>query len=196
MRQRSKEELLNKIRIHQALKKDINRCNREQIAGNAAFWRASVEWVYVLWQQDRLNVTTLKKILEYAVNNYAELTEDRRKEIRQKMKGCNWVLKNTAKRKKCKNAIDQSWNDLEYFNTEVSVDFSLLVCEWLIDKKKYRPEQVDRACEEMLYIDAFPIEKIYEMRKLIYKHKNIWISLNEEDTEEWLDGDDIEMVVI
>lgn len=196
MKQRSKQELLKQIRIHQALKKDLSKCDREQLSGNVAFWRASVEWIYVLWKQEKMNVVSLQKMLEYTVNNYAELTEERRCEIREKMQECSWILKNRVVRKKCKNAIDQTWNDMEYFNTEVSVNFSLLVCEWLIDKKKYKPQQIDRACELLMLIDTYPVEKVYAMRQIIYKHKGIWIQLNEEDTEKWVDCEDVDLIAI
>ena len=196
MRQRSKNELLSALRTHRTLQRDINREKDKQLVSNAAFCRVSVEWTYVLWKQEKMRVDTLKKVLDYAVNNYASMTDDRREEIREKMKG-NWIFKNMAVRRKCKNAVDQSRNDLQFFNTQVSVDYSLLVVEWLIEQRKYTPEQIDIVCNAYLYVDTFPIEKVYTMRHLIYKYKNIWIELNPDDTKEWKEWDEeVEMIEI
>lgn len=135
-RQRSKAELLNSMRVYQAYKKDI--LSENSIAYKTVYFRMGVVWCVTLWKEEKFSTNELVKFQKYIKeNDVTNITEERRKEIQEKLnaKGVDWYLRNSVQQQKMKNDIDQVINDLEYYNTKASVDYSLLACEYLVDSK-------------------------------------------------------------
>lgn len=184
-RQRTKEELLKQYKFYKAVQKDSEKDEDSREAGGVSYWRTSVEWIYALWKTKRLRKNVLANIINYVNDNIDNMTEEKRQQIRSKMDFSNWILKNQVKKKKCKNIVEQNWNNFEYYNTEVCTDYSMLVVEWLIDNKQYGKTQIDDLLVVVAKIDKYPSETIFSMRDDIYKQKGIWLEFTKQDTEEY-----------
>ena len=186
-RQRTKEELIKQYRFYEATRKDAEREDDERAAGGVSYWRTSVEWMYALWITKKLRKNDLVKIINYVSENIEGMTEEKREKIRSKMDSCNWILKNIVKpNQKCKDIVGQNWSNFEYYNTEVSTDYSMLVVDWLIDNKGYGKNEIDDLLTIVSKIDKFQADTIYSMRSDIYKKKGIWLELTKQDTQEHL----------
>ena len=182
-RQRSKAELLNVLRTHQALKKEHEQgteLNRQLV-----YFRMGVEWSAVLWKEEKFSANEIAKFLQYIADNVTELTEQRREEIRGLLDDkVDWTLKNTVVMRKNRNAIDQEYNELEYYNTQVSVDYSLLACEYLINQKGYAKKRLDRVVGDVYFLDSLSTKEIWDMRQDLFDNKGIWIDLDGDEPPE------------
>ena len=176
-RQRSKAELLNVLRTHQALKKEQEQgteLNRQMV-----YFRMGVEWSAVLWKEEKFSANEIAKFLQYIADNVTELSEQRREEIRGLLDGkVEWTLKNTVVMRKNRSTIDQEYNELEYYNTQVSVDYSLLACEYLIKQKGYAKKRLDRVAGDVYFLDSLSAKEIWDMRQDLFDNKGIWIDLD------------------
>lgn len=184
-RQRSKAELLNSMRVYQAYKKDI--LSEDSIAYKTVYFRMGVVWCVTLWKEEKFSTNELVKFQKYIKeNDVTNITEERRKEIQEKLyaKGVDWYLRNSVQQQKMKNDIDQVINDLEYYNTKASVDYSLLACEYLIDYKGYGKKRLDRVIGDVYHLDNVKSSVICEMRKDLFDSKGIWIELTSGDFPE------------
>ena len=182
-RQRSKAELLNVLRTHQALKKEQEQgteLNRQMV-----YFRMGVEWSAVLWKEEKFSANEIAKFLQYIADNVTELSEQRREEIRGLLDGkVEWTLKNTVVMRKNRSAIDQEYNELEYYNTQVSVDYSLLACEYLIKQKGYAKKRLDRVVGDVYFLDSLSAKEIWNMRQDLFDNKGIWIDLDGDEPPE------------
>ena len=182
-RQRSKAELLNVLRTHQALKKEQEQgteLNRQMV-----YFRMGVEWSAVLWKEEKFSANEIAKFLQYIADNVTELSEQRREEIRGLLDDkVDWTLKNTVVMRKNRNAIDQEYNELEYYNTQVSVDYSLLACEYLIKQKGYAKKRLDRVVGDVYFLDSLSAKEIWDMRQDLFDNKGIWIDLDGDEPPE------------
>ena len=182
-RQRSKAELLNVLRTHQALKKEQEQgteLNRQMV-----YFRMGVEWSAVLWKEEKFSANEIAKFLQYIADNVTELSEQRREEIRGLLDGkVEWTLKNTVVMGKNRSAIDQEYNELEYYNTQVSVDYSLLACEYLIKQKGYAKKRLDRVVGDVYFLDSLSAKEIWDMRQDLFDNKGIWIDLDGDEPPE------------
>ena len=182
-RQRSKAELLNVLRTHQALKKEQEQgteLNRQMV-----YFRMGVEWSAVLWKEEKFSANEIAKFLQYIADNVTELSEQRREEIRGLLDGkVEWTLKNTVVMRKNRSAIDQEYNELEYYNTQVSVDYSLLACEYLIKQKGYAKKRLDRVVGDVYFLDSLSAKEIWDMRQDLFDNKGIWIDLDGDEPPE------------
>ena len=182
-RQRSKAELLNVLRTHQALKNEQEQgteLNRQMV-----YFRMGVEWSAVLWKEEKFSANEIAKFLQYIADNVTELSEQRREEIRGLLDGkVEWTLKNTVVMRKNRNAIDQEYNELEYYNTQVSVDYSLLACEYLIKQKGYAKKRLDRVVGDVYFLDSLSAKEIWDMRQDLFDNKGIWIDLDGDEPPE------------
>ena len=182
-RQRSKAELLNVLRTHQALKKEQEQgteLNRQMV-----YFRMGVEWSAVLWKEEKFSANEIAKFLQYIADNVTELSEQRREEIRGLLDGkVEWTLKNTVVMRKNRSAIDQEYNELEYYNTQVSVDYSLLACEHLIKQKGYAKKRLDRVVGDVYFLDSLSAKEIWDMRQDLFDNKGIWIDLDGDEPPE------------
>ena len=182
-RQRSKAELLNVLRTHQALKKEQEQgteLNRQMVS-----FRMGVEWSAVLWKEEKFSANEIAKFLQYIADNVTELSEQRREEIRGLLDGkVEWTLKNTVVMRKNRSAIDQEYNELKYYNTQVSVDYSLLACEYLIKQKGYAKKRLDRVVGDVYFLDSLSAKEIWDMRQDLFDNKGIWIDLDGDEPPE------------
>ena len=182
-RQRSKAELLNVLRTHQALKKEQEQgteLNRQMV-----YFRMGVEWSAVLWKEEKFSANEIAKFLQYIADNVTELSEQRREEIRGLLDGkVEWTLKNTVVMRKNRSAIDQEYNELEYYNTQVSVDYSMLACEYLIKQKGYAKKRLDRVVGDVYFLDSLSAKEIWDMRQDLFDNKGIWIDLDGDEPPE------------
>ena len=181
-RQRSKAELLHNMKTYAAMKKDAEQGT--SIQNNIAYWGMGVIWCATLWKEENFSTNELVKFLQYIKDNdVTELTEERREEIREAIgsKGVEWILKNTVTLQKKKNAVDQAINELTYHNTKVSVDYSLLACEYLIKHKGYAKKRLNRVIGDVYYLDGMPSEMIGQLRQELFDNKGIWIELGKDD---------------
>ena len=176
-RQRSKAELLNVLRTHQALKKEQEQgteLNRQMV-----YFRMGVEWSAVLWKEEKFSANEIAKFLQYIADNVTELSEQRREEIQGLLDGkVEWTLKNTVVMRKNRSIIDKEYNELEYYNTQVSVDYSLLACEYLIKQKGYAKKRLDRVVGDVYFLDSLSAKEIWDMRQDLFDNKGIWIDLD------------------
>lgn len=182
-RQRSKVELLNVLRTHQALKKEQEQgteLNRQMV-----YFRMGVEWSAVLWKEEKFSANEIAKFLQYIADNVTELSEQRREEIRGLLDGkVEWTLKNTVVIGKNRSVIDKEYNELKYYNTQVSVDYSLLACEYLIKQKGYAKKRLDRVVGDVYFLDSLSAKEIWDMRQDLFDNKGIWIDLDGEKPPE------------
>ena len=182
-RQRSKAELLNVLRTHQALKKEQEQgteLNRQMV-----YFRMGVEWSAVLWKEEKFSANEIAKFLQYIADNVTELSEQRREEIRGLLDGkVEWTLKNTGVMRKNRSIIDKEYNELEYYNTQVSVDYSLLACEYLIKQKGYAKKRLDRVVGDVYFLDSLSAKEIWDMRQDLFDNKGIWIDLDGDEPPE------------
>ena len=176
-RQRSKAELLNVLRTHQALKKEQEQgteLNRQMV-----YFRMGVEWSAVLWKEEKFSANEIAKFLQYIADNVTELSEQRREEIRGLLDGkVEWTLKNTVVMRKNRSVIDKEYNELKYYNTQVSVDYSLLACEYLIKQKGYATKRLNRVIGDVYFLDSLSAKEIWHMRQDLFDNKGIWIDLD------------------
>lgn len=173
------------MRTYAAMKKDVElgTC----IQNNVAYWTMGVVWCATLWKEENFSTNELVKFLQYIKDNdVTELTEEHREEIRSAIgsKGAEWILKNTVTLQKKKNAVDQALNELTYHNTKVSVDYSLLACEYLIKHKGYAKKRLNRVIGDVYYLDGMPSEMIGQLRQELFDNKGIWIELGKDDIPE------------
>lgn len=182
-RQRSKVELLNVLRTHQALKKEQEQgteLNRQMV-----YFRMGVEWSAVLWKEEKFSTNEIAKFLQYIADNVTELSEQRREEIRGLLDSkVEWTFKNTVVMMNNRSAIDQEYNELEYYNTQVSVDYSLLACEYLINQKGYAKKRLDRVVGDVYFLDSLSAKEIWNMRQDLFDNKGIWIDLDGDEAPE------------
>lgn len=183
-KQRSKSELLKSIHTYQALKKDWQQ--GKEINRKTAYWRMGVEWSTVLWKEEKFSTNSIAVFLQYIVDNdVTELPEKRRDEIRQMLGDrVEWTLKNTVTQEKKGSVIDQAVNELEFYNTKVCVDYSLLACEYLIKHKGYAKKRLDRVIGAVYYTDGLDASVIWAMRQELFESKGIWIDLDGEEPPE------------
>lgn len=184
-RQRTKDELLIALKTYNAVKRDEEL--KMGLCGNAAYWRAGVLWSVVLWKIYNFSAREISEALEHVMQEVTELSEDRREEIREKLDktNCEWILKNTVTLKNYKSNIDRVYNELEYYNTETSVNYSLLIAEYLMNEKGFRKKRLDRAFKNVFILDMEKTSTICDMQKDLFDHKGIWINLNDEDKVEF-----------
>lgn len=188
MKVRNKKELLQHILVYEAMKKDES--YGMNLRGNTAYWRLAVEWAITVWKVFNFNRTEISKLIAYVNdNNVIGLTEERRENIRLllKEKNVEWTLRNMAAertRTRTDNYVDLAVRQLEYHNTEVAVDYSLLAFEYLILRKKFDREKLDRCLSEIYYLDLLPSSNIWEMREELYNSKQIFIQLGKENPED------------
>lgn len=184
-KQRSKAELLNHMRTYAALKKEEQRGT--ELNKKVSYWRMGVEWSSVLWKEEKWSANEIAKLLEYVnTHDVTDLPEERREEIRDMLGDrVDWTLRNCVNQgRKCKNAVDQAINDLAYYNTKTSVDYSLLVCEYLITKKGYGKKRLNRVIGCVYYADAQEAEIVMWLRQDLYENKGIWIELDGDTPED------------
>lgn len=184
-RQRSKAELLLNMRTYAALKKDAQ--NEDSISGKTVYFRMGVVWCTTLWKEENFSTNELVKFQKYIKeNDVTNLTEERRKEIQEKLyaKGIDWYLRNGTQKQKKKNEVDQAINDLEYYNSKACVDYSLLACEYLMLEKGFGKKRLDRVIGNIYYLDNIKSVIICQMRKDLFDNKGIWIELTSGDFPE------------
>lgn len=184
-KQRSKAELLNHMRTYAALKKEEQRGT--ELNKKVSYWRMGVEWSSVLWKEEKWSANEIAKLLEYVnTHDVTDLPEERREEIRAILGDkVDWTLKNSVNQgRKCKNVVDQAINDLAYYNTKTSVDYSLLACEYLITKKGYGKKRLNRVIGCVYYADAQEAAIVMWLRQDLYENKGIWIELDGDTPED------------
>ena len=183
-RQRSKAELLLQMRAYQALKKDER--NGTGLSKKTVYWRMGVEWSVVLWKDENFSTNEIAKFLQYIVeHDVTELSEVRRQEIRELLNiKVDWTLRNSLHKKKERNAVDQAVHDLGMHNTQVSVDYSLLACEYLMTHKGYAKKRLDRVIGDVYYLDNQTADIIWQARQELYDKKGIWIELGNDEKPE------------
>lgn len=184
-RQRSKAELLNSMRVYQAYKKDIAR--DDSIAYKTVYFRMGVVWCVTLWKEEKFSTNELVKFQKYIKeNDVTNVSEERRKEIQDKLyaKGVDWYLSNGVQKQKKKHDIDQTINDLESFYAKVSVEYSLLACEYLMEHKGFGKKRLDRVIGNIYLLDNIKTAILCEMRKDLFDNKGIWIELTSGDYSE------------
>ena len=184
-KQRSKAELLNHMRTYAALKKEEQRGT--ELNKKVSYWRMGVEWSSVLWKEENWSANEIAKLLEYVnTHDVTDLPEERREEIRAILGDkVDWTLKNSVNQgRKCKNVVDQAINDLAYYNTKTSVDYSLLACEYLITKKGYGKKRLNRVIGCVYYADAQEAAIVMWLRQDLYENKGIWIELDGDTPED------------
>lgn len=195
-KQRSKAELLKALKIYNAVQNDYARNENDRVCGTASYWRTSVEWAYILWKLEKLSTNDISNMIQYVNSNMEGMTEEHRGKINKMMEHCDWYLHNMSTKKKCKNIIDQTYNDIEYYNTMTCVDYSLLACEWLITNKHFGKKRLDRDLAEIFRIDLNSVTFIFELRDELYKKKKIWLELNKQDSEDYFDANQEEVNII
>lgn len=179
-KQRSKAELLNVLRTHQALKKEQEQGT--ELSRQTVYFRMAVEWSVALWKDEKFSTNEIAKFLQYIVNEVTELSDRRREEIRGMLGDrVEWTLKNTVVQGKKRSVIDREFTELEYYNTQVSVDYSLLACEYLINQKGYARKRLDRVIGDVLFTENLGGDIIWQMRQDLFDNKGIWIDLNGEE---------------
>lgn len=179
-KQRSKAELLNILRTHHALKKEQEQGT--ELSRQTVYFRMAVEWSVALWKDEKFSANEIAKFLKYIVNDVTELSEQRREEIRELLGDrVEWTLKNTVVQENKRSSIDREFTEFEYYNTQVSVDYSLLACEYLIKHKGYARKRLDRVIGDVLFTDNLGVDVIWQMRQDLFEHKGIWIDLNGEE---------------
>lgn len=182
-RQRSKAELLNVLRTHQALKKEQEQGT--ELKRKTVYFRMGVEWSAVLWKEEKFSANDIAKFLQYIADNVTELSEQHREEIRGLLDGkVEWTFKNTVVMMNNRSIIDQEYNELEYYNTQVSVDYSLLACEYLIKQKGYAKKRLDRVVGDVYFLDSLSAKEIWQMRQDLFDNKGIWIDLDGDEPPE------------
>ena len=177
-RQRSKAELLKSIQTYQALKKDEELGN--EISRKTVYWRSAVIWSVALWQNEKFSANEIADFLQYIVSNgVTDLPDERREEIR-KMLGdkVDWSFRNTVTVPNKGNLIDQSVRELEYYNTKVYVDYSLLACEYLMKHKGYARKRLNRVVGNVMFLDRLDASTVWDMRQDLFDRKGIWIDLD------------------
>lgn len=187
-KQRSKAELLAHMRTYAALKKEER--DGTELNKKVSYWRMGVEWSSVLWKEEKWSANEIAKLLQY-VNSHdvTDLPEERREEIMEMLGDrVDWTLRNCINRdKKCKNAVDQAINDLAYYNTKTSVDYSLLACEYLITCKGYGKKRLNRVIGCVRYADMQEAQIVMWLRQDLYENKGIWIELDGDTPEDHAD---------
>lgn len=186
-RQRSKQELLNHMRVYECLKKDEAR--GKNVRGNTAYWRLGVEWAATAWKIFNMSGPEILKLVEYVNARVLDVTDSKREEINKLIgsKGCDWKLKNMANeytKTRSNNYVDLAVRQLEYHNTQVAVDYSLIAFEYVINNKNFGKKRLDKAIDSVYYLDALPAAKVWELRQELYEKKRIWIQLDDEQPEE------------
>ena len=183
-RQRSKAELLRNMKTYAAMKKDTEQGT--DFRNKTAYWRMGVEWSAVLWKEEKFSTNEIAKFLQYIMShNVTELSEERREEIR-KMLGSkvDWTLRNTVTRSNKGSRIDRAVNELAYYNTKTSVDYSLLACEYLITQKGYARKRLDRVIGNVHFLDGLDAGMVITMRQDLFDNKGIWIELDGDTPED------------
>lgn len=174
------------MKTYKALQVDA--ATDDPISGKTVYWRMGVEWCTVLWQDFKFSTNELAKFTQYmADNDVANLTEERRKEISEKIKakGVEWQLRNTVNSSiKTSNKIDSAIVELMDYNTQGTVDYSLLACEYLIENKGFGKKRLNKAIGSVYFLDALDCNTICQMRKDLFDKKRIWLELSKMDTEE------------
>lgn len=185
-RQRSKAELLACMKTYKALQADAE--SKDPIQAKTVYWRMGVEWCTVLWIDFKFSANELAKFTKYiADNDVTNMTEDRRLAIDEKLKakGVEWGLKNSVPEKiKTNNSIDSAIADLMFYNTKATVDYSLLACEYLIERKGFGNKRLSKAIGSVYCMDALDARAIWQARKDLFERKGIWIELSEVDNKE------------
>ena len=183
--QRSKQELLNALKSYKVFKRDEE--TGKDIRIKTAYWVNNVIWVFTLWQDEKFSRKAILEFLDYvSTNNTSDMDKTRRDELRAFLatKVDDFTFKNVTKRRRHENAVDDVVYRLEYHNVEVSVDYALLACEWLIKNKGYASKRLHRVCGSVLYLDNQPMEVKVALRKDIYEGLGMWIELSEDDKPE------------
>lgn len=191
-KQRSKAELLANMRVYECMKKDESRGTN--IRGNTAYWRMAIQWADTCWKIFNMSAPEIGRLVAYVNQEVTELTEERRGQIREKIaaKGCDWTLRNMANsytRTKSNNYVDLAIRQLEYHNTGVAVDYSLLAFEYVMKEKNFGKKRMDKAIEAVYYLDSLPASIVWDMRQELYDKKGIWIQLDQEEPDEILGKD-------
>lgn len=192
VKQRSKAELLAVLKTSNALKKDAE--SKDSIAWKTVFFRMNVIWCVSLWKDEKFSQNELVDFLKHVRSyNLDEFKKNRRKIVQEKLekKGIDWVIKETSFYSKAKSEMDTQVIELMKYNTEVTVDYSLLACEYLIDKKKFGKKRLNRVMGNVYYLDNFDSVKIVKLRKELYDKKGLWIELYENELSETVDCEKI-----
>ena len=185
VKQRSKAEFLAFIRTSRAMKKDAGR--EDSITWKTVFFRMNVVWCMALWKDEKFSQNDMVDFLQYVRSeNYDDFKKNRRKEVQDKLqgKGVDWEIRENRVYNGRNNAIDNQVRELMKYNTEVSVDYCLLACEYLIDHKGYGKKRLNRVIGNVHFMDALDSLTIVQMRKDIFDHKGIWIELTEHELPE------------
>lgn len=188
IKQRSKEELLAVLKTGQALKKDAER--KDNIAWKTVFFRMNVIWCVSLWKDEKFSQKELVDFLTYVRSfNLDDFKKNRRNVVQEKLKskGIDWVINETGFNTKVKSEIDKMVVALMRYNTEATVDYSLVACEYLMDKKGFGRKRLNRVIGNVYYLDNFASTEIVKLRKELYNAKGIWIELCENEMTEQID---------
>lgn len=174
---RNKAQLLATYAAYKAVQKD-----NKDLRYKTVYWRMGVTWCVTLWKEEGFSanglVEFMKYINEHDVNN---LGEERRQEIRKMLgKKVDWTLKNQTGKARTNNEMDVIVNKLMYYNTEISVDYSLLACEFLMKHKGYSTKRLNRVIGDILWLDHTDTQTIITMRQQLFDAKGVWIALDQE----------------
>ena len=96
----------------------------------------------------------------------------------------DWSFRNTVTVPNKGNLIDQSVRELEYYNTKVYVDYSLLACEYLMKQKGYARKRLDRVVGNVMFLDRLDAGTVWDMRQDLFERRGIWIDLNGDEPPE------------
>lgn len=167
------------------MKKDAGR--EDSITWKTVFFRMNVVWCMALWKDEKFSQNDMVDFLQYVRSeNYDDFKKNRRKEVQDKLqgKGVDWEIRENRVYNGRNNAIDNQVRELMKYNTEVSVDYCLLACEYLIEHKGYGKKRLNRVIGNVHFMDALDSLTIVQMRKDIFDHKGIWIELTEHELPE------------
>lgn len=183
-RQRTKAELLAVMKVHQALKTD-NQMG-DDLQHKAIYWRMAVIWGLCLWQEENFSAGELTKVYQYVnSHNVTDLGEPKREEIRKMLsdKKVEWLLKDRSSmsKKGLQNSMDRAIDEMNIHNTRVCVDYSLLVCEYLIKNERFGRKRLNRDLADIYYLDdKMSAKDLENARKEIYDKKGIWLEFHDD----------------
>ena len=179
MKQRSKQELLHNIACFEAMKRDIQ--NDVGMRGKVVYWRSHIEWGKTLIEQEHLSANDVKEMYQYILkNDLVDFPEERKEEIRNLMKEkkCDIIIRvMLPEKQKRKDMINSTIHELEYYNTNISVNYALLASEYLIRKKGFAKKRLERVLISVYYLDKLDAYDMMRYRDELYEKRGIFIDI-------------------
>lgn len=186
MRQRSKAQLLQDIKIYEGMKKD--EAKGSNIRGSVVYWRMSVQWYVTLRDLFGFSDDEIQRILGLITKkDIYNMPAEKKDKILKLIwsKGCDCEITNLVSKRNIKNnIIAESVRSLENYNADISINYCLLMFDYLIRYQKFDKVRLDAAISEISYLDICNSDKIWMLREKIYDDTGFWIALDREAPED------------